>query len=92
MVLLSLMDCTGISVQYSHLQRIKPMVEKQLCQIEEEVTQLMGRPINLASPKQVHQVLFKELKLKCNLKASITSTSEKVLNVYACCFVEGRNS
>lgn len=80
-VLLSLMDCTGISVFHSHLQSIKPLVEKHLRQIEEEVTTLMGRPINLASPKQVHHVLFKELNLRCNLKASITSTSEKVLRV-----------
>lgn len=75
------MDCTGISVFLDHLQSIKPMVEKHLRKIEDEVTALMGRTINLASPKQVHQVLFKELKLRCNLKASITSTSEKVLRV-----------
>lgn len=81
MVLLSYMDCTGVSVQFSTLQHIKPVVEKYLEQIEEEVMEMMGRPINLSSPKQVHEVLFKELKLKCNLKESISSTSEKVLKV-----------
>ena len=75
------MDCTGISVFYNHLDSIKPLVEKYIHQIEDEVTALMGRPINLASPKQLHHVLFKELNLRCNMKESITSTNEKVLKV-----------
>src|SRR5262249_40417571 len=54
----------------------------QLVAIEEEIYRLAGHPFNIASPKQLREVLFTELKLPTQRKTGITgaaSTNQETL-------------
>ncbi len=57
------MERLGIKVDKSILARLSSSFAQRSLQLEEEVYALVGRKFNLASPKQLGELLFDELKL-----------------------------
>jgi DNA polymerase-1 len=69
------LEFNGIRLDLPLLQRISDDMTKQLAGIELEIYDLAGRPFNIASPKQLRDVLFKELKLKAQRRTGVTGES-----------------
>jgi DNA polymerase-1 len=57
------MERAGIMVERSILARLSSSFAQGIARLEEEVQALAGRPFNLASPKQLGELLFDYLKL-----------------------------
>jgi DNA polymerase-1 len=57
------MENTGIKVDPAVLARLSADFEQKKCGLEAEAHELAGRPFNLASPKQLGEILFDELGL-----------------------------
>jgi DNA polymerase I len=57
------MERRGIKVDKSILARLSSQLAQRSLQLEEEINALVGRKFNLASPKQLGELLFDELKL-----------------------------
>ncbi len=66
------LEFNGIRVDVPLLRRIGEDMAKQLAGIEEEIYKLAGHTLNIASPKQLREVLFDELKLPPQRKTGIT--------------------
>lgn len=64
------MEDVGITVDVKHLNELKGEFEVKLSELEKEVYLLAGEEFNLASPKQVGEILAKVL----NVKGKKTST------------------
>ena len=61
--ILAEMERTGIRVEAGRLRAYGKELQKELTEIEAKVFQLVGHEFNLASPKQLAEVLFSERKL-----------------------------
>ena len=57
------MEATGISIDCDYLQTLSEQLAQQLEQLEQQIHRAAGCPFNLASPKQLGQVLFETLQL-----------------------------
>jgi DNA polymerase-1 len=57
------MQCAGVRVDAAALSALSTEFEQRKAAIEAEIFELAGRPFNLASTKQLGEVLFDELKL-----------------------------
>jgi DNA polymerase-1 len=80
------MELNGIRIDVPMLRRLSEEMTKQLTAIEEEIYQLAGHPFNIASLKQLREVLFTELKLPPLRKTGITgepSTDQETLEYLA---------
>jgi DNA polymerase-1 len=76
------LEFNGIRLNVPLLERVGQDMARQLTEIEREITELAGRPFNIASPKQLRQVLFDELKLPTQRRTGITgeaSTNQETL-------------
>ena len=60
-VVLAKMENNGIKVDKSVLARLSSDFEQKKCGLEAQAHELAGRPFNLASPKQLGEILFDEL-------------------------------
>jgi len=60
---LAAMENTGIKVDKAVLARLSADFEQKKCALEAEAHELAGRPFNLASPKQLGEILFDDLDL-----------------------------
>ncbi len=60
---LAQMEATGIAVDCAYLQTLSKQLAGQLEQLEREAHGAAGGPFNLASPKQLGQILFEKLQL-----------------------------
>ncbi len=60
---LAAMENTGIKVDKTVLARLSSDFEQKKCGLEAEAHELAGRPFNLASPKQLGEILFDDLAL-----------------------------
>lgn len=60
---LAAMENTGIKVDKAVLARLSADFEQKKCGLEAEAHELAGRPFNLASPKQLGEILFDDLGL-----------------------------
>ncbi len=69
------LEFNGIRLDLPLLQRISEEMTQQLAGIELEIYDLAGRPFNIASPKQLREVLFKELKLPAQRRTGVTGES-----------------
>ena len=84
--ILSAMEATGILVEPGTLKTLSVLFEKELARLEGEIHQLAGRPFNIASPKQLGEILFEELKLplgKKGVKTGAYVTNAEVLEELA---------
>lgn len=79
------MELSGIKVDPKILKKMSDDFGKALMVLEEEIHALAGHPFNVASPKQVGEVLFNEMGLKggSKTKTGDWSTSVDVLEELA---------
>jgi DNA polymerase-1 len=83
---LSAIECTGIRLDVPFLAKLSQEMEEQLAAIEKEIHRLAGRTFNIASPKQLGEILFNELKLPVQKKTDLTgaaSTDQETLEKLA---------
>ena len=78
------MEIAGIKIDTHQLKTYSLELEIKLAAVEQEVFQLVGREFNIASPKQLQEVLFTERKLKPGKKTKTGySTNVAVLEELA---------
>jgi DNA polymerase I len=80
------MEFTGIRLDVAFLKRLSEDMTRQLEGIEKDIYRLAGRQFNIASLKQLRQVLFDDLKLPPQRKTGITgeaSTDQETLEILA---------
>ena len=79
---LAYMERNGARIDTGALKETSTLFSKRLADIEEEIYTLAGEPFNIASPKQVGDILFGKLKIVDKPKKTKTGqfvTSEEVL-------------
>ena len=79
---LAYMERNGARIDTDALKETSSLFGKRLADIEEEIYRLAGEPFNIASPKQVGDILFGKLKIIDKPKKTKTGqyvTSEEVL-------------
>ena len=79
---LSRMEANGVKIDTQNLQQISEEFGGQIRKIEEEIYGLAGTPFNIASPKQLGEILFERLKIDEKAKKTKTgqyATGEEVL-------------
>lgn len=77
------MERTGVKLDTQFLHHLSQKIEHQLKTIELEIYELAGLRFNIASPKQVGEILFEHLKISAEAKKTRTgqyATSEDILN------------
>lgn len=82
MPVLAYMEHNGVCIDTEGLKEISTLYTNQMNAIEEEVHRMVGTNFNLASPKQVGEVLFDQLQITNKPKKTRTGqyvTSEEVL-------------
>jgi DNA polymerase-1 len=79
---LAALQHNGIRLDVPRLRRLSQEMGTQLASIEQDIYELAGRTFNIASPKQLREVLFNQLKLPTQRKTGITgeaSTDQETL-------------
>ncbi|HQA87811.1 MAG TPA: DNA polymerase I [Candidatus Dojkabacteria bacterium] len=76
-IILSRMERRGFALDVDKLLKLKKEVEDEIRKIEKEIYSIVGHEFNISSPKQLSDVLFKELGLPNKSKGS---TRESVLD------------
>ena len=79
---LSRMEANGVKIDTENLHQISEEFGKEIHKIEEEIYELAGTPFNIASPKQLGEILFEKLKIDEKAKKTKTgqyATGEDVL-------------
>jgi DNA polymerase-1 len=79
------MEFNGIKIDSARLAELSAEYGRRLIALEEEIHSLAGRKFNIASPKQLQEILFAELKLPVLKKTPKTgpSTDAEVLEELA---------
>jgi DNA polymerase-1 len=76
------LEFNGIRLDIPALRGLSAEMVAQLADIEDRIHKLAGRAFNIASPRQLRQVLFDELKLPTHRRTGITgeaSTNQETL-------------
>jgi DNA polymerase-1 len=79
---LAKMEMQGISINNKMLSKYANSLSDELSQISTDIIKLAGREFNIASPKQLGEVLFDEMKISNKVKKTKSgqhSTSEETL-------------
>ncbi len=76
-VILSKMESRGIKIDWVKLEVLKKDIEKEIDSVKKEIFSIVGHEFNINSPKQLSDVLFRELDLPNKSKGS---TRESVLD------------
>ncbi len=79
---LSRMEANGVRIDTENLQQISEAFGVEIRKIEEEIYKAAGMPFNIASPKQLGEVLFEKLRIDEKAKKTKTgqyATGEDVL-------------
>ena len=79
---LSRMEANGVRIDTENLQQISEAFGVEIHKIEEEIYKAAGMPFNIASPKQLGEVLFERLRIDEKAKKTKTgqyATGEDVL-------------
>ena len=82
MCVLARMEQTGVRIDEPGLAETSRHFTQEMTQLEEEIYQLAGQRFNIASPRQVGEILFDVLKLDSKAKKTKTGqyvTGEEVL-------------
>ncbi len=66
------LEYQGVRIDTPLLQKIGKEMEGQLRGIEEQIHALAGRPFNIASPKQLREILFDQMKLPVQKRTDTT--------------------
>jgi DNA polymerase-1 len=76
------LEYNGVRLDTPLLERLSREMAAQSQEIEQEIYRLAGHPFNIASPRQLRDVLFDELKLPTHRRTGITgaaSTAQETL-------------
>ena len=76
------MECNGVRIDTAALKETSQVFTERMLQLEQEISQAAGKTFNVASPKQVGDILFGEMKIIDKPKKTKTGqyvTSEEVL-------------
>ena len=82
MPVLAEMEINGVCIDTESLQETSKVLTNRCQEIEARIYELAGQPFNIASPKQVGEILFEKLKIVEKAKKTKTGqyvTSEEVL-------------
>jgi len=79
------LEYQGIRVDVECLERLSRGYGRRIAELEAEIYELAGRPLNIASPRQLQEVLFDQLKLPVVKRTAKTgpSTDAEVLEQLA---------
>ena len=83
---LSRMEANGVRIDSRNLQQISEEFGGEIRKIETQIYELAGTPFNIASPKQLGEILFEKLKIDEKAKKTKTgqyATGEEVLQKLA---------
>ncbi len=70
------MEMAGISIDTAYLKKMGTSLAKEITAIEKKIYKYAGKEFNIASPKQLKEILFEELKLDTEgLKKTKTGVS-----------------
>ena len=76
--LLAKLEYNGIKVDSSYLKKLSAQFEKKLKKIEKDIFVVAGKEFNIASPKQLGEIIYNELKiakLKKTKKGSLATNA-----------------
>lgn len=76
------MECNGVRIDTAALKETSEVFTQRMLQLEQDIYQAAGKTFNVASPKQVGDILFGEMKIVDKPKKTKTGqyvTSEEVL-------------
>ncbi len=76
-VILSRMENRGFMIDWGRLAKLSQDIEKEVADVSKEIYSIVGHEFNINSPKQLSDVLFKELGLPNKSKGS---TRESILD------------
>lgn len=79
---LAAMEAEGVKIDSGNLNQFSEQLEKEIAEVEKEIYLLAGEEFNIASPKQLGEIIFDKMQLSDNPKQTKTkqhSTSEDVL-------------
>ena len=79
--ILSKLESNGIKVDENYLKKLSKKYDERLKKIEKEIFEIAGKEFNIASPKQLGEIIYNKLKitkLKKTKKGSL-ATSANVL-------------
>lgn len=79
------MEWTGVRIDSAILAEMSARLTGRAVEMEQKAYEIAGHPFNIASPSQVGQVLFGELKIDTKVKKTKTgnfSTTEEILEKY----------
>ena len=82
MPVLAEMEMNGVRIDTASLNETSKMLTERMLQLEQRIYELAGQPFNIASPKQVGDILFDKLRIVEKAKKTKTGqyvTSEEVL-------------
>lgn len=80
------METTGVALDTQALEEVHTTFMQRISQLEQEIYELAGEPFNIASPRQVGDILFGKLQIVEKAKKTKTGqyqTSEEVLQSLA---------
>ena len=82
---LSRIERTGVLIDSAMLRQHSQQLALRMHELEQEAYTLAGQPFNLASPKQIGEIFFNQLKLPVitKTKKGVPSTAEAVLQKLA---------
>ncbi|MCF6355329.1 MAG: DNA polymerase I [Candidatus Polarisedimenticolaceae bacterium] len=82
---LSRIERTGVLIDCAMLRQHSQQLALRMHELEQAAYQLAGQPFNLASPKQIGEIFFNQLKLPVvtKTKKGVPSTAEAVLQKLA---------
>jgi DNA polymerase-1 len=76
------MEAEGVKIDSENLNQFSNQLEKEVAEVEQEIYKLAGERFNIASPKQLGEILFDKMHLSENPKQTKTkqhSTGEEIL-------------
>jgi len=79
------MEANGVQIDMDELRRQSSALAQRMHELQKSADALMGRPVNMDSPKQLGALLFEELKLPALVKTpgGAPSTNEEALEAIA---------
>ena len=83
---LAAMEREGVTLDVAYLKEYSKTLDAEIAQLEATIAEQAGTPFNLASPKQLGDILFEKLKIDSKPKKTKTgqyATSEEVLAPFA---------
>ncbi|MDY0343643.1 MAG: DNA polymerase I [Lentimicrobium sp.] len=79
---LAAMEAEGVKIDSDNLNQFSHQLQQEIATVEQEIFKMSGAEFNIASPKQLGEILFDKMELSDNPKQTKTkqhSTSEDVL-------------